>query len=65
MIVEGVMQTPDGLWRVEAVRQGGRYWYRVIHGDDVYEPLSIAAVERVLAEGGVARSTLVSADPQG
>ncbi|WP_199512189.1 hypothetical protein [Nucisporomicrobium flavum] len=42
MTVEGVLQTPDGLWRVEVVRRD-----------------SIAAVERILADAGVDRATLI------
>ncbi|PRY27907.1 hypothetical protein CLV70_10961 [Pseudosporangium ferrugineum] len=57
------MQTPDGAWRVEVVRRGTTRWYRIVHGDDVLDWLSIAAVERVLDEGGVDRRTLVEVDP--
>jgi hypothetical protein len=51
--VEGAMQTPDGAWRVEVVRRGRTRWYRIVHGEDVLDWLSIAAVERILAENGV------------
>jgi hypothetical protein len=47
------MQTPDGSVRVEAVCVGRRYWYRVRVGETVHEPMSIAAVGRLLAEVGV------------
>ena len=57
------MQTPDGEWRVEIVRRQGTRWYRIVHGDDVLDWLSIAAVERILDEAGVQRHTLVEADP--
>ena len=57
------MQTPDGEWRVEIVRRKGTRWYRIVHGDDVLDWLSIAAVERILDEAGVPRHTLVEADP--
>jgi bifunctional non-homologous end joining protein LigD len=56
--VEGVMQTPDGAWRVEVVRRGRSRWYRVVHGDQVLDWLSIAAVERILDEAGVERHLL-------
>ncbi|MEV4706653.1 hypothetical protein [Couchioplanes caeruleus] len=61
--VEGAMQTPDGAWRVEVVRRGRTRWYRIVHGDDVLDWLSIAAVERILDEAGVPRHLLVEADP--
>ena len=37
-------------------------WYRIVHGEDVLEWLSIAAVERILAEHGVNLDELVDAD---
>lgn len=53
MKIEGAMATPDGSWRVEVVRRGATRWYRIVHGDDVIDWLSIAAVQRILAEAGV------------
>jgi hypothetical protein len=61
--VDGAMETPDGLWRVEIVRRSGTRWYRIAHGEDVFDWLSIAAVERILDEAGVDRHTLVEVDP--
>lgn len=63
--VEGAMQTPDGEWRVEIVRRHRTRWYRIVHGEDVLDWLSISAVERILAEAGVDRHLLteVHADP--
>jgi hypothetical protein len=55
------MQTPDGAWRVEVVRRGRTRWYRIVHGEEVLDWLSIAAVERILAEHGVNRDELVDA----
>lgn len=57
--IEGAMRTPDGAWRVEVVRRGQSRWYRIVHGDDVLDWLSIAAVERILDEAGVDRRSLV------
>jgi bifunctional non-homologous end joining protein LigD len=56
--VEGAMQTPDGAWRVEVVRRGRSRWYRVVHGEEIRDWLSIAAVERILDEAGVDRHLL-------
>jgi bifunctional non-homologous end joining protein LigD len=61
--VEGAMQTPDGAWRVEVVRRGRTRWYRIVHGDDVLDWLSITAVERILDEAGVDRQLLIEAGP--
>lgn len=57
------MQTPDGSWRVEVVRRGRTRWYRIVHGEDVLDWLSIAAVERILRESGVALDELVDVPP--
>jgi hypothetical protein len=57
--VEGAMQTPDGTWRIEVVRRHRTRWYRIVHGDDVQDWLSISAVERILDEAGVDRHLLV------
>jgi hypothetical protein len=61
--IEGVMQTPDGQWRVEIVRHQRTRWYRIVHGEDILDRLSIATVERILDEAGVALHTLVDVDP--
>jgi len=54
------METPDGLWRVEVYRQRltSTFWYRLRHGDNVIEGLTIAAVERLLAEAGYSMADL-------
>jgi hypothetical protein len=59
--IEGALQTPDGAWRVEIVKRGQTRWYRVVHGDNEVDWLSIAAVERVLSEAGVDMAALVDA----
>jgi bifunctional non-homologous end joining protein LigD len=59
--IESAMQTPDGAWRVEVIRRGRTRWYRIVHGDDVLDWLSIAGVERILDEAGVDRGTLAVA----
>jgi bifunctional non-homologous end joining protein LigD len=57
------METPDGRWRVEVVRRGRAHWYRIVHGEDVIDWLSISAVERILEEAGVDRRLLIEAGP--
>jgi bifunctional non-homologous end joining protein LigD len=58
-----VMQTRDGEWRVEVYRQerSTAWWYRLVHGDNVVEGLTIAGVERLLAEAGINLADLVEA----
>jgi bifunctional non-homologous end joining protein LigD len=58
--VEGVLATPDGYWRVEAVRDGRFQWYRIRHANTVIaDKASIATVERIL---GPAFATLEQSD---
>ena len=61
MTIEAVLQTPDGGWRVEIVKRGQTHWYRIVHGDNTIGWLSIAAVERILAEADVNMADLVDA----
>jgi bifunctional non-homologous end joining protein LigD len=65
--VESAMQTPDGHWRVEIVRDRGTRWYRVVHGDNVLDWLTIAAVQRILDEADIEMTDLhdVSDQPAG
>jgi hypothetical protein len=65
--IVGVMQTPDEVWRVEALRQGARFWYRVVQREPdaperVYDHLTIGGVEQILAKAGVDRASLVQVD---
>jgi bifunctional non-homologous end joining protein LigD len=60
-VIEGAMQTPDGAWRVEVIRRGRTRWYRIRHGEDEVDWLSIAAVQRILAEAGVDMAGLIEA----
>jgi hypothetical protein len=57
--VVGVMRSTDGRWRVEAVRERQRHWYRVWRGTGVYaDHLFIGELLRVLNEAGVQLSDL-------
>jgi bifunctional non-homologous end joining protein LigD len=63
-VVESAMRTPDGAWRVEVVKRGHDRWYRIVHGEDLLDWLSIATVQRILADAGVDIGDLVDvADP--
>jgi hypothetical protein len=59
------MQTPDRAWRVEVVRRGRSRWYRVVNDtrDVELDWLTIAAVERILAEFGVNMADLSECRP--
>jgi bifunctional non-homologous end joining protein LigD len=48
------MVTSDGRWRVEAVRRGRSYLYRVeCDGSSVADGLALGSVTRLLREAGV------------
>jgi hypothetical protein len=48
-LIEGVLTTRDGYWRVEAIRYGSSSWYRVRHATTVVaEKVSIGTVQRIL-----------------
>ncbi|GAA2516574.1 hypothetical protein [Winogradskya humida] len=55
------MATSDG-WRVEIVRRGRSRWYRIVHGDAVFDWLTIATVQRILEEAGVDMANLAAVD---
>jgi bifunctional non-homologous end joining protein LigD len=68
--IVGALQTPDGQWRVEAVRENRSLpnrkpyissHYRLVHGDNVIDSLSIGTVQRLLAEAGVDMADLAEA----
>jgi bifunctional non-homologous end joining protein LigD len=61
--VDGAMQTPDGAWRVEAVGDGATHWYRIIHGDNTIDWITITDVEHLLHRAGVDMSELHDVDP--
>jgi hypothetical protein len=48
------MQTPDGEYVVEVYRQrlSSQFWYRLRHGDNVIESLSIGGVQHLLESAG-------------
>ena len=50
-LIIGAMQTPDGYWRVEVLREGGDRWYRVIHAATVvHDKAPMAVVQRILGD---------------
>jgi bifunctional non-homologous end joining protein LigD len=59
--IESALQTRDGAWRVEIVKRGQTHWYRIVHGANAIDWLSIAAVERILAEACIDMADLVDA----
>jgi bifunctional non-homologous end joining protein LigD len=61
--VEGAMQTSDGRWRVEIVRREADHWYRIVHGGNTIDWLSLADVEHILGEAGVDLTLLGEVGP--
>ncbi|MEV4350895.1 non-homologous end-joining DNA ligase [Actinoplanes sp. NPDC049596] len=59
--VTGTVMTADAAWRVEAVRRDGRQWYRIVHGDNVVDGLSLDDVQRVLEKAGIDFADLTEA----
>jgi bifunctional non-homologous end joining protein LigD len=45
------------------VRRRRTRWYRIVHGEQVHDWLSISAVERILDDAGVDRHLLIEAGP--
>jgi bifunctional non-homologous end joining protein LigD len=59
--VGGAMQTPDGTWGVEAVGAGAASWYRIVHGTDSRDWLTLDDVQRILAQAELDLSDLQEA----
>ena len=48
-IILGAFVSPDGRWRVQAVREGNRSWYRIRRDGEMYaDELMRGEAERVL-----------------
>lgn len=75
VVLLGAMQTPDRRWRVEAHRERGFDFYRLLSWDETAggyrvhlhegqpaDRLVIAAVRRILADEGVDLAELVPVD---
>jgi bifunctional non-homologous end joining protein LigD len=60
--VEGAYRTPDGRWRIEAVRRGHDQFFRVVHGENVVDGLNIEMVEELLEQAKVSMAALVPVD---
>lgn len=60
--VDGVMQTADGRWQVQAVRTASNRWYRVQHRDNVIDGLDLDGVEQLLHAAGVPLQQLHEVD---
>jgi bifunctional non-homologous end joining protein LigD len=61
--VVGSMQTGDGAWRVDIMRRNRTQWYRVGHGDNVFDWLTIDAVQRLLQDAGIDLADLTETEP--
>lgn len=55
----GAMQTPDGQWRVETVRQRDQEWLQVVHEGVAIQFLSLESARAILKKAGVDWAELV------
>ncbi len=46
------------------LRRGHTHWYRILHGDNQLDWLTIAAVQRLLGEAGIDMANLVEVTDQ-
>ncbi len=53
------MQTPDGQWRVETVRQRDQEWLQVVHEGVAIQFLSLESARAILKKAGVDWAELV------
>jgi bifunctional non-homologous end joining protein LigD len=63
--VEGGMRTADGRWQVDVVSRGEHRWYRVRHGRNTLDGLTIAEVEGILRAAGIDMSDLAEPERRG
>lgn len=59
------MQTPDGQWRIEAVRRGDDDFFRLVHGGNVIDDVLIEDLLNLLARAGVDMADFIEADTHG
>jgi bifunctional non-homologous end joining protein LigD len=62
--VAGAFQTRDGRWRIEVIQFGPDQFYRLIHGDNVIDGLSVASLDQLLIEAGVDKADLIAVEKQ-
>jgi bifunctional non-homologous end joining protein LigD len=51
--VVGSMHTPDGAWQVDIMQRGSSQWYRITRGENVFDWLTVDAVQQILREAGI------------
>lgn len=59
MEVTASMSTADAAWRVDVVQSGSSQWYRIVHGDSVFDWLAMSDVQRILQAAGLDLADLV------
>jgi bifunctional non-homologous end joining protein LigD len=47
------MHTPGGAWQVDIMQREGSQWYRISHGGNVFDWLTVDALRRILHEAGI------------
>jgi bifunctional non-homologous end joining protein LigD len=63
--ITGALATSDGSWRVEVVHRDGHQAYRILHGENMVDGLTLQDVQTMLHRAGVEISDLTeaAADP--
>jgi bifunctional non-homologous end joining protein LigD len=63
--ITGALATSDGSWRVEVVHRDGHQAYRILHGENTVDGLTLQDVQTMLHRAGVEISDLTeaAADP--
>jgi bifunctional non-homologous end joining protein LigD len=61
--VTGSMYTPDGAWQIDIMQRGRSQWYRITHGENVFDWLTVDAVQQILREAGVNLADLTEHQP--
>jgi len=51
--VVGSIHTPDGVWQVDIMQRGSSQWYRITRGENVFDWLTVDAVQQILREAGI------------
>jgi bifunctional non-homologous end joining protein LigD len=51
--VVGSMHTSDGAWQVDIMQRDRSQWYRITHGDNVFDWLTVDTVQQILRQAGM------------
>jgi bifunctional non-homologous end joining protein LigD len=51
--VVGSMHTPDRAWQVDIMQRNHSQWYRITHGENTFDWLTVDAVQHILHQAGI------------